>query len=208
MKKRGLTFLTLGMVLVTSMWATAARSDDLVKLQRDWWQWAFATPASHSPIFDRTGNRCGIAQRGDVWFLAGSTGGRVTRSCTVPEGVALLVPVVNTVCYPDASATDEFCVTDSDNFIDSFASGTILLEVDGTPVPTTDVRSEDDFTFSVDANGIFGVKPGVYRATIARGYWGLVGPLSLGPHTVRVVASGPLFGLDVTYLLDVVEPTN
>ena len=70
------------------------------------WQWAIAIPASHSPIFDKTGNRCGIAQRGDVWFLAGSTGAKVTRTCSVPAGVRLFVPIVNTFCFPDAAFSE------------------------------------------------------------------------------------------------------
>jgi hypothetical protein len=180
----------------------------LAELQAEWWQWATSIPASHNPIFDKTGNRCGMGQRADLWFLAGSTGGRVTRNCTVPAGVNLLVPVVNTMCYPDAVDSEASCIADSDDFIDSFDSGTILLEVDGTEVDTDDVGSGDDFSFTVDANGIFGLKPGVYRATYARGYWGVVPALDEGHHTIHMVASGPLFSLDVTYHLEVVAPTN
>lgn len=132
----------------------------------------------------------------------------MTRRCTVPAGVKLLVPVVNTLCYPDAVDTEVSCITDTDDFIGSFTSGTILLEVDGVPVTASDVRSEADFTFAVDANGVFGTKPGIYRATIARGYWRLVDPLSAGAHTVHILASGPYFGLDVTYQLDIVAPSN
>ena len=185
-----------------------AQAGELETLQKEWWQWVMAIPNSHSPIFDKNGNRCGIAQRGDVWFLAGSTGGKVIRSCTVPAGVKLFVPAVNTFCFPDAVFSDSFCVTDSDNFIDSFASGSVVIAVDGAPVATTDVRDETDFNFTVDANGIFGAKPGVYRATIARGHWSLIEPLAPGAHVVTIDASGPLFGLSVRYNLNVVAPTN
>jgi hypothetical protein len=41
----------------------------------------------------------------------------------------------------------------------------VLLTVDGAPVTVTDVRDEKDFNFAVDANGIFGAKPGIYRLT-------------------------------------------
>ena len=200
-------FRTCGVALAATC-SFQVQAQSLEQLQREWWQWAMAIPASQSPIYDKTGNDCGIAQRGDIWFLAGSTGSTVTRSCAVPAGTRLLVPIVNTFCFPDASFTEDFCVTDTDNFIDSFAGGTVLLEVDGTPVTPVDVRDETDFSIAVGRNGVFGTKPGIYRATIARGYWGLVGPLDAGPHQVHVAASGPLFGLDVTYLLNVVEPTN
>jgi len=180
----------------------------LEQLQREWWQWAMAIPASQNPILDKTGNNCGIGQRGDVWFLAGSTGTTLTRVCSVPAGTQLFVPVVNTFCFPDPAFSEAFCVSDTDDFIDSFDSGTLLLEVDGTPVGPVDVRDETDFNIAVGKNGVFGNKPGIYRATIARGHWGLVGPLAAGAHTIHARASGPLFGLDVTYALNVVEPTN
>ena len=36
-------------------------------------------------------------QPGGVWFLAGSFGGRVTRTCTVPAGTPLVFPLVNLI---------------------------------------------------------------------------------------------------------------
>lgn len=206
------TWRVIGLLSAAAMWTATATAADLAQLQREWWQWAMSIPASHNPVYDKTGNRCGMAQRGDVWFLAGSTGGKVTRSCTVPAGVKLLVPVVNTSCFPDAAYTDSFCVEDTDNFIESFTSGTLHLAVDGvdrTPGIGTDlVRSEADFNFAVDANGVFGAKPGVYRATIASGYWALLDPLAEGPHVIEIQVAGPLFGFSVTYDLNVVAPTN
>ena len=72
-------------------------------------------PSNSNPIYDRTGKNCGIAQHGESWFLAGSTGATVTRSCNVPAGVSLFVPLV--------------CVTDTDNFIDSVVGGTLSVTV-------------------------------------------------------------------------------
>lgn len=201
----------MGLALIASAWSgvgSAEAADELKRLQHEWWQWTMAIPSSDNPVYDKTGNRCGIGQRGDVWFLAGSTGGKITRSCTVPAGVSLLVPVVNNFCFPDAAYTDSACTDDTIAFIDGFASGTISLEVDGLPQDTLRVSDTSDFSFAVGYNGFGGVKPGVYRATVADGYWGLVGPLDPGPHTVRIVARGPVFSLDVTYELDVVAPTN
>jgi len=178
------------------------------QLQHEWWQWVMAIPSSDSPVCDKTGDRCSVGQRGDVWFLAGSTGGKITRKCTVPEGVSLLVPVVNNFCFPDAAYTDAACTSDTIAFIDSFSSGTVLPDLDGAPVTPTRARDTSDFTFAVGSNGFGGTKPGVYRATVADGYWALIPPLAAGSHTIHVVAQGPMFGLDVTYSLDVVAPVN
>jgi hypothetical protein len=208
---RKATPCAVGLISIASIWSSAASAqatDEQKRLQHEWWQWVMAIPSSDSPVYDKTGNRCGVGQRGDVWFLAGSTGGKITRKCTVPAGVSLLVPVVNNFCFPDASYTESACTSDTIAFIDSFSTGTLLLEVDGAAIKPTRVKDTSDFTFAVGSNGFGGVKPGVYRATVADGYWGLLEPLAPGRHTVHIVAQGPMFSLDVTYDLDVVAPTN
>ena len=199
-----------GLIVAASLWSGSATADglDMRPLQHEWWQWVMSIPSSDSPVYDKTGNRCSIGQRGKVWFLAGSTGGKVTRTCTVPAGASLLVPVVNNFCFPDAAYSDEACTSATTGFIDSFSSGTILLEVDGAPVTPARVTDDADFTFAVGYNGFGGTKPGVYSATVADGYWALIEPLQAGPHTIHVVAQGPMFSLDVKYDLDVVAPSN
>lgn len=198
-----------GLIVAASIWSSGASAAPSLKpLQHEWWQWVMAIPSGDSPVYDKTGSRCSIGQRGEVWYLAGSTGGKITRQCTVPAGASLLVPVVNNFCFPDAAYTDAACTSDTIAFIDSFSSGTILLEVDGASVTPTRVKDTSDFTFAVGYNGFGGTKPGVYRATVADGYWALIPPLAAGPHTIHVVAQGPMFSLDVTYSLDVVAPVN
>lgn len=165
-------------------------------------------PASHSPVHDKTGNRCGMAQRGEIWLLAGNTGGRAARRCTVPVGTQLLVPVVNSFCFTDTATTHAACAADTVACIDGFSQGTISLQVDGTLQAATRVSDTSDFSFTVGANGFGGVKPGVHLATVADGHWALLGPLGPGQHTLRIVAQGPTFGLDVAYTLTVVAPGN
>jgi hypothetical protein len=59
-----------------------------------WWQWADSIPAVDNPILDQTGDDCGQSQSGSVWFLAGTAGGSVARSCTVLVGKAILFPII------------------------------------------------------------------------------------------------------------------
>jgi hypothetical protein len=89
-------------------------------------------------------------------------------------------------------------VTDTDDFIDSFDSGTLLLEVDGAPVSPVDVRDETDFNIAVGKNGVFGTNPGSI-ARRSRADTGARRTARRGPHSIHVRAGGPLFGLDVTY---------
>src|SRR4051812_19950626 len=50
-----------------------------------WWQWAFSISLPDNPLFDTTGDKCGLRQSGKVFFLAGTAAsGTVTRNCSVP----------------------------------------------------------------------------------------------------------------------------
>ena len=67
-----------------------------------WWQWTLSIPASNHPLFD-TGD-CSVGQSGPVWFLGGKFCASnnpncgysdVVRSCSVPAGKALYIPILN-----------------------------------------------------------------------------------------------------------------
>ena len=52
------------------------------ELAARWWQWALSAPDDRSPVSDTTGEFAGWRQPDDVWFLAGTYGGRVVRRCS------------------------------------------------------------------------------------------------------------------------------
>ena len=62
-----------------------------------WFQWLLSIPADKNPAFDDTGKNCKEGQTGQVWFLAGTFGGKAERTCTIPRGQDLFFPVVNSV---------------------------------------------------------------------------------------------------------------
>src|SRR5262245_16160489 len=60
------------------------------------WRWAFAEPASNSPL---AGAPCGVHQTEKVFFPAGSpSSAPVTRSCTVRPGTLLFFPTLDAEC--------------------------------------------------------------------------------------------------------------
>src|SRR5262245_37236103 len=63
----------------------------------EWWKWFFSVPASKNPGLVADGAvDCSAGQSGNVWFLAGSlANGTFSRSCTVPIGKALVIPLIN-----------------------------------------------------------------------------------------------------------------
>jgi hypothetical protein len=66
-----------------------ARSADLVR-------WINEHPVTGHPVLDETGADCANGQDGEVFYLAGTFGGDpISRTCTLPAGQPLLIPIVN-----------------------------------------------------------------------------------------------------------------
>lgn len=175
-----------------------------------WWQWAAAEPASVNPVLDTTGEYCDRSQSGHVWFLAGSFGGEIERTCTVPEGRALFFPLVNTAWIPwptdpPEQQTEEFAreiVTYVESATDLFAI------VDGVPVADVGrwLERSSFFTVTLPADNVFGY-PGPFGILLGpcadEGWYLMLPPLSAGEHTVRFGGRIGAWSTDVTYHLTV-----
>ncbi|NJP31887.1 hypothetical protein [Micromonospora thermarum] len=86
---------------------SARESEEIPPLtQQRWWTWAAAEPTATNPVADRLGDHCARNQRADVWFAAGTFGGRVTRRCTLPAGRPIVAPLVNQVTTDEADYDD------------------------------------------------------------------------------------------------------
>ncbi len=190
------------------------------ELSAEWWQWAYSLPPSVNPILDTTGEDCVLGQRGDVWFLAGtSSPGAVVRNCSVPEGKVLFFPVVNLVIFDSPNA----CGQDSNSMSVEFMRDLLAPIVDGaTDMSVTldgsevrkihRVRSEV-FEISLPKDNLYlyfnpSQTPceGVYSPAVDDGYYAQIKPLKPGPHTVHISGKLPALGSDVnvTYNLTVV----
>ena len=77
------------------------------KLAEGFVGWALQGP--NNPILDTDGRYCALGQSGPVWYLGGTFGGAVVRSCTIPEGKSLFFPVFDGfwVQYPTDPYTSE-----------------------------------------------------------------------------------------------------
>ena len=232
-RKLGSTLGALCLGLVCALPAAAHDDGGLFDQQIAWWQWTVSVPAATNPQLDQTGDYCGVGQRGDYWYLTGNTGGETTRSCTVPKGVKLLVPIVVTFCYPEEGFDDDAsCIAYVNDFIGSYRPKDLVLRLDGEHQEIRDVceltvaRGDDVsgvpefcrinrradrtlFTFAIGPDTILFSSPGLWRANAARGYWGVIDTsrLALGKHVLKLKANG-LFTLSVTYKLTVAKPTN
>lgn len=199
--------LAVGVLLLFAHPDDARAEEPPYALLNEWWQWALSIPSAVNPILDNSGKSCSIGQRGNLWLLAGNTGGRTVRECTLPAGARALIPVHNTFCFPDGQFTEQQCL---DAVVADWNSYTLAeATLDGVPQVLIDqpaVPGESAFTFTVPRNGIFGLRPGLYRASIAAGRWAIVDLGQPGVRTLRVRArSTSGFMVDVTYRLSVAE---
>ncbi len=184
-----------------------------------WWQWFFSVPASTNPGLATDGSvDCSVGQSGDVWFLAGSfqSGGMFSRSCAVPAGKALFVPLINSwadnVCNSPPLTEDQLRAAAKSGVI---PPAKLHASIDGrsqessraiSPVFSyTLPPSPDNVIFAA-----FGVSlPGdcwrsvTVTPAVADGFYIMLSPLTAGSHTVRFGGQGPGITLDITYNLSV-----
>lgn len=208
-----------------------------------WWTWAYQTPATgpdgeqHLFLAD-VGTPaapapvdCSYAQTGRVWFLTGTfqpSGADsheyfANRSCSVPAGTALLVPVVNSEWdftgvddVPDDPAEAlqqlrDLAAADMD------AVTSMSATIDGRPVqgltgPGTAYRVQSGpFSYTLPAGNLFGLPAGTTTASpgaVADGVFLFVHPLSVGTHVLHWEAvvgdpQDPDFAQDITYTITV-----
>src|SRR5262245_25784902 len=64
------------------------------QMQGRWWSWAATEPEDTNPVADATGKFCDRNQPDDIWFLAGTFGGKAQRRCSVPADRLIVVPLL------------------------------------------------------------------------------------------------------------------
>jgi hypothetical protein len=207
--RRFVRFIGPGLLLATCLLEPARADEPPVALLNEWWQWALSMPAAVNPVLDNSGARCMLGQRGNLWFLAGNTGGRTVRKCTLAAPARVLIPVHNTACVPDAQRSEQQCADavlahwQSFSFAEARLDGAAQALIDQPPVP-----GESVFTIAVPKDGMLDLKPGLYRATAAAGRWAIVDLAQPGLYTLQVRAFNAAgVAIDVTYRLTVADVT-
>lgn len=163
-------------------------------LTAQWWQ-------SFVSISGDALSRCDIGS-GDVVFLAGTTGGSATRSCTISSRQSILVPLVNGECSTiegDGQTPAELnkCARDQ---VDSVTG--LHLVIDGVPVSNLSKFRVGSpvYSFTATTGNVFGISAGTSRS-VADGYWALINPLSVGTHTLSFGGQVGAFSTTATYTL-------
>jgi hypothetical protein len=157
-------------------------------LQSRWWTWALSEPEGTNPVADEDGSDCERNQPQDVWFLAGTFGTQVERTCHVPEGVPVAFPLVNLMGEPADCAV----------FM-SKAKGSAVL--DGKKVESETNRGEPISVQGVAFNPVTGTDERL--TTTGCGLWVQLPPLKPGKHTLTIRGQAQDFAVGVDYSLTV-----
>jgi len=182
------------------------------KWNANWWQQVAAIPADLTPLLESGPVDCNLG-KGKVVFLVGTFNGTDTRSCTVPKGTALLLPLVNTVCTQVAGDGDT--VQKLTNCAASLAEsvGIVNVTVDGKSI--TGLKPQfrfpsGAFTLNLPAGSIIlddvtgQPVPAGPTLAAADGYYVMLTPLTPGVHTLTFGGDVPgVFSTEVTYQITV-----
>ena len=166
-----------------------------------WWQWALSIPADRNPILDTTGAFCSEGQSGPVWFYAATFGNSAERSCTIPTGKTIFMPVFPWIfgaavgdCEPIGSG--ECVLEDLQAAAAAATEAAEVLEVTIDGVDVQNIRnyrasSPGAFSITFPEGAVFGLPAGTFFPNVADGYWLMLTPLSPGEHTIEVFVSAP-----------------
>jgi len=176
-----------------------------------WWKYILTQPEATNPLTDETGEDCDNNQSGSTWYLAGSFpgAGAITRTCTVPFGKSIVIPVANSIA---AAFEEDPADQKTEAYVRSVAnppakaSTDLKVSIDGSQVTNVARYYEESPLFSAtlpDGN-LFGLPAGKLLApAVDAGYYVALYPQLPGNHTLKVSATTPDGPVDVTYKIKV-----
>lgn len=180
-----------------------------------WFQWSISLfVPGVDPNTDATGERCALGQHGPVFFLAQAGHvGPTNRTCTVPSGAVLFVPIFNVEC---SSAEDPPYHGETEAQLRQCAAAHIDIGLD-QDLPTAGLAVDGQavtdlsgyraptplFTWNMPPKNSPGAPAGV-ASSVGDGYAALIGPLSDGAHVVEFSVPNGTGGVaHITYRLTV-----
>jgi hypothetical protein len=166
-------------------------------------------PATAHPLYDTAPLE--KHQSGSIWFLGGIFNTslqhhQVTRSGTIPAHTALFFPVVNGA----VDTTGGWPPIDSLLYVANLPpskdySYSESAEIDGSSIPNIPLHrvvATRTLTVMLADSNAFSANP-FWIVLTSGGDYLMIDSLCTGTHTIHFHADAPLFGLDITYNLDV-----
>jgi hypothetical protein len=157
------------------------------KWVESWWNWCYYDPYGENPAEDCTGELSSKGQVSkDVWYLAGTFGGKAQRTCRVPKGMSIFFPLINDLI---SFHTDPHLKTESD--LHAYAKAdldhTIFLaaRVDGSELQNLSSYRVHSSLFQIMLPMEAGRSAPVRTQAVSDGYWIFLKPLTPGEHKIE-----------------------
>lgn len=156
-----------------------------------WWQWNIGISPAEHPRDHFSSQTCTIHQNGSVWFLPDILSGKEERTCTIPNGKAILVPLLTGFCDDDNTdpsvKTDEGlrkCAMQGNEY------GVIGASLDGQNLQNIDQDRTQTrfFNLTVPTNNFCNCVSGTFK-TMADGFFVFLKPLPAGKHDLILTTS-------------------
>ena len=183
----------------------------------NFWKHIISLPADKNPWHDETGANCANGQSGtnsSVFYLSGNGGGVTRRTCNVPAGKGLFIPVSQVEMSdkesPNAPIDQLSRIAKKDQ--DSVTS--LYLRIGDKVYSSGDLSKYRLHTGAFDVmfpdNGIFGIMHGGPSKAVADGFYVITEPLAKGTYTIHYASSlicpgteclQPNFAQDITYTI-------
>lgn len=152
-----------------------------------WWKWCYHEPRGRNPVSDMTGQLCSINQnREDVWFLAGTFGGKASRKCTIPSKSSIFFPIINDIIsfaeYPTLKTEEElqnYAKADIDT------TSHIDLTMDDIHLDMNHCCRVQSHVFDIEIPTPGSDVGTVRTRAVTDGYWLFLKPLKNGPHKIN-----------------------
>ena len=153
-----------------------------------WWQWNMQIPKDQHPAANPDLTKCTIGQLGSVVFLTHGQQGKSQYTCTIPAGLAIMIPISTGECTSDEAKSSVLadmikCATEGDKYL------TFEAAVDGGLLNGLDQNYaiSDIFNMTVPEDNFLDLKPGQWKAG-SGGYFAFLKPFPVGNHNVSISA--------------------
>jgi hypothetical protein len=210
-RRRTLAGTTIAAMLLIAATAAGARGDVVYaptakpfgltygEWSAEWWKQAVRQTGAPGTPFAAGQVDCTDMGARNVLFLVGTTTtSPVSRSCTIPRHVAILLPAINGECSEAEGngSTDAELRTCAEGLADEFTN--VHVVVDGVALAGLDGFrfASPLFRFSPVAGNVFGIPAASQSRSVADGYWVMLRKLDKGVHTVSFGGAAPAFGFE------------
>jgi hypothetical protein len=184
---------------------------------KNFWKWILKIPAKENPINDPTGAKCTIGQENtdsQVFYLAFNNGGISHRTCKVPTGKGLFIPVMQVEVSDKEEEKASITELSKSATKDQNSVNSLYLKIGDKEYNFQDLNKYRTHTDAFDVvfpdNGIFGVLKGGISKAVADGRYIITEPLAKGTYTIHFKSSlicsdpscsDPNFAQDITYTI-------